>query len=1609
MERYLIFLRQLLFCCLVMAGISLPAITHGQTVTIIGDDEVCVGEVVPYVPDTINAALSYEWTVVPGTSGTVLSGNSTGANIQWSTAGGASVNLVIRDPLNNNQVVFTGSLGVTVYPLPAPFITTDVILGCQPFREDSLRDGYSEPPVFDSTNCQLVCSYSTVTYTANGSSGSTYTWDAYGSISITPTTGPTTNIQWGAPGFGEVVLTETTAAGCVTKTTMCVEIIEKPAAKFVSQPDTDPIVICRMGQVVLNDLSTGSASSPIEKWLWVWGDGHQTTSSAGSFNNPVTHQYDDPGGYEIMLVVTNSCGCTDTFRRNVEVLDPETPKISCPRVVCEGEENIYTIDQVCDDGYWEVDGGTIVYQDPYQVRVRWDNVDPNTGFGYVMYHSCEPCPTIITEEVPVVLRRGVIQGPAAICTNKNYVYRMPKWPTTDFIWSITGVGTLEPTDQRNEISLSTTVPGTILLRVSYFNTVLKCEGSAELYITVLPDGIISGDDLFCQDENQTYTLSGGLSGTWTLRNAVNTIVASSFGNTFNHTFTAAGNYKLSVQGSTFCPPEDFLITVVATPPLPDVILGPDRACPGIPLKYEGGNPLPGMSYVWSVSSGTTNSAVGDHSYITFAGAPNYAVQLRRRTTEGAGCLSDPIQKIILPAVPDFDITGPDTVCHSTEYDFNATYTDGDLYEWYINGATLGSVVANNNSPQPTILFNIPGIAGQWATISVKVTKCGTDHWEYKNVYIRGVNSITAVTLSKDTVCSNETFTLSVYTTADVNSGNYAINWGDGNTSTGTIPGGGSPYTFNYDYDTDGQTAPVTYTPVVTITDPNGCPGTLTYTAPTIVVLPRPIALVSPTGPILHCGTVSQVLTATETTGIGGSNSFTWTGPSFTGGGTSITATDFGFFYATVLNSNGCSNQSNTVQIIDTCNSAGPGNPNGNPSGCGTPPAVTLSVNSSDCGAISISTSLTGGSWMMPTAGTFTNTSIVGNTLTTTAAEAGEFTFMYQVEYSPGCYHIYYLNVLVPYVPETRYGISCNQAGGNYNVTLHDHSTQYPTTPIITRDYYALPGWTYLGSGMSTTFTQAAGTTVTYAEIIQGTALPACTSYVAVTTPAFPTVAISLVSNFNPGCINHEVFKFSRSVTGAVTGYLWDFGDGGTNASSVYNPIGKVYSAIDPSVSVSLTVTDEYGCTATDDVTISVVGNPYLGNVTAAPNPVCQGSPATLTYNAIAGGPLTNYTWYDQSTPLVTTAVPNYNVYVPGAYWVRGTGNFGCKVNTPIAPVDVIQVPAVSIAGNPNQCVDRPFTLRTQDYGPDYEYSWNGGPFGSANTLTTSIATPGGPYNYTVTIRHIPSGCIVNSPVFQVWVSTPPAPPALSYSVLNCNPYELQLTAWGAAGTYNWSNGMSGTTINTYHGGPYQVTLTDIYGCKVQSSFNTPRSPEEYIWIFPTGCFCRETGEPYIIGPIVWFNYWEWQENGSGVLGNSGYVADYWGPSPGNIYNLYLDDGNCQITSGTMYFHTDTCETGIGRPGNSTGLNSITAQVNSLSIAPNPATSNTVLSYSFVTGAKDRSIDIVDMAGRRIRSFVIESNSGAIEMPLSGYSAGTYQVVMRRDGVVVQRGKLSVTR
>ncbi|MFA6059083.1 MAG: PKD domain-containing protein [Taibaiella sp.] len=1600
--------RQFFFCCLLilLGGIE---VSSAQTerpprIGITGPSPICMGNTESYVAHSLlielNTPTIFTWTITPSTAGTILSTTNTTATIQWNTPG----TIVITATANTGEV-FTKT--IVVGALPDPVVTSNVQLACQPLGEDPKEENRQR---LKPDNCQWVCENSTVSYNAGGNAGSLYTWVVTGAASFTAF-GDSCAVNWGAAGDGIVTVTETTTSGCHTTQSFCVKIISGPTAKFDAPFDPNtPITVCTGSTLVLNDHSEGTSESPIVSWHWDFGDGHISNQAPGANNDPITHQYDAAGEYEITLIVTNSCGCSASMSLRVLVKEAHPAVITCPRVACENETVDYFVDQPCDASSWSAEGGTILNATDQSVSIIWDHVDPSTGFGYVIYKACKECEMIVAEPVPVVLNAAEIQGFTNICVDEEYVYRLPKWPTTEMNWFIvSGAGYLTQTDQRNEIVLVPTGPGTITLGCHYNNTLLECGGDAqELVINVNPKTNIEGSKVVCKGQSVTYTL-GGYSGTWALQDANGNAVGTTItGNTYTATFSQPGIYKLTVWGNTFCPVPDFYITVKGLPAAPVTISGPGSSCSGIPVKYTAGPLISGTTFQWSVSSGTVNAVTGIESFITFSGTPNYTVSVKRITTDVAQCASSEITKIVTDPIPAFQITGEDTSCHSTIQNYSLNYSEGDAYDWSISPANLGSVIDPSGgilggSPGNTIsvLWNVPPGQGALATLYVKVKKCNTYRTDSFKVFVRGVPAIVAKLisgLSDTTVCSGSPITLKLVSDYPVTSAtSVSWEWGNG---TEVFNGPAFATLYGHVYNTNGSGSQATFHPVVTIKDPNGCLGTVTATGATIYVKPAPVAYISPEGPIPQCGAFTQQLTATITNGIGGSNTYTWS-PSASNSPV-ITTSNLGFYSVVVSNSNGCSSTSNIVEIKNGCPME--------PCGPGASPAITLTGNNA-CGNINVHAVVAGSvisyEWIYPASTTLVSAPTATD-LNASFTQAGNYQFDYLAFYRNNagdtCIVDSAITVLVPYMADMRYEIACNQAGGNYKVTLADRSSLYPGI-TLTQTYYN-SSWVSLGSGLNAAVNVPGGTTNTYYMVIQdaGMVHPACTTSVIITLPEFPVANFDL-ANDPVGCVGNA-FNFWNTSTGDNLSYLWNYG----TAQSQGATGGVVYATPYINSPVTLTVTDRYGCSSSKSQLITANANPYTGTVTASPNQVCQGTPVNLAYVPATGGyPSGTYIWYRENSAVHSAAAPtsSYNVTEPGGYWIKATGIYGCVAKTNTVTVEISQVPAVSISGSTRQCANVPFTLRT-DSVAGATYVW-GAPGALIPTteprLEQNLSTPG-VYSYTVTV--ILNGCSRTSGVFPLTVNSTPAQPVTSMDIA-CQPYHVTLTAGGpAVGTYNWSNGGYGPSIDTYEGGYYQVVYTDTNGCKSDAgTINVPKDPASYLWIFPKGCFCKRLGETYMIGPIVAFEEWQWLQDGVVSAVGSGLMPLYY-PAPGHTYSMSLYNGYCTVVSDPMYIDNEGCE----KPVESALASMVKPGLQPKSLMmllPNPARETTKLVYGFVPGGHNRSIEVYDMMGRRLKVHTVTADRGELVLPMAEYSAGVYQIVMKENGIIIQQGKLSLTR
>lgn len=1613
-----------LWLLLLLTAFLSPGFASGQSaITITGPGTACVGDVPTYTFSPTIAGTTYTWSVT--SQGTIQTPGASAGLITWVSAGSATVTVTGKDI--NGQTVAQGTLPVSVGTTPNPVLTASSEVNCMPL--DTV--GGDKAPPRDTSSCKKVCAYSKVYYSVANIPGATYSWSVNGDVVHFPA-GNTCEVDWGSAGYGNVTVT-VTHGSCTGSASMCVQIIEGPQAHFLTMPNTpspDHISVCLNSTVIFIDQSTSPAGSPIVSWVWDFGDGTYSSQGVGTQNGPVEHVYVHPGSFIATLTVTNACGCSSSFLIKVEVSKLPGVKIECPRVSCEGEVLKYYIDNPdCQSGSWQAIGGQVLSQNPQEATIIWNQIDPS-GFGYLSYTTeCGDCPGTTTIKVPVMQQHGFIHGTTSVCPDKQYEYTLPQWPTTKFTWSVTGNGTLEGTDQPNKVVVLTGASGSYTLHVEYCNTLINCSGSADLTATIMPPALATGPSVVCLNEQHTYNLSGASTATWTLTdpNGITTVYNNV--GSISPTFTLSGSYTLEIAGN-FCAPEPMKIKVDEKPATPTSIIGPDKTCIGVPVQYTAQAPVAGTVFEWQNMNGSVNASGGTSTYATFTSLSG-TLKVFRVTTDAAQCKSDPLVKVVQPDMPssisiNYSIPTAPEVCGSTQWGFDASYTNGDLYDWSIIPANAASVVSGNATPNVQILFNNPLYQGQTVAVALAITKCGATEYDTAWFQVNSIPDYTA-SASPNPACAGVqvAFTL----TPTLQSGSTA-NWdfGDGSTSSNAV----------HTYANTGATA--TYNPTVTITSNCGISNTIQVGA--LTVLPAPVVTVTP-GAVTGCNTVSATLAASITTGIGGTNTFAWSGPTTSppppscGTCTQWNINQFGDYQVTVTNSNGCSSTSNIVHVTEVC----PVPPcTGN-----YPQLVSSSSSFVSCGRVKAtvhysvnSCTILSQNWISPVEAQNIVTT-TGTTATATASfpDAGYYTFAYKVTYTNStgdtCYVAFPQTVYVPFVGGMLYSVACG-SGSNYVVTIFDHSHIFPGENI-NHSYAYRPGtsgtWiTITGAGLSVTKNLPAGT-YQIREVINSSttpAAPSCTMIETIVLPAKPVANFTFTSDVAPNtpCERDVPVHFTNTSTPLpLSGleFLWDFGGTPDYTNNQQAP-GKMFNS-SPGQTVILTVTDpNTGCVSTKQQTVQVANDPYWdGNkrprISTNPNPpVCEGTPITLSYQLpISGGTAypPSYQWFLNNNPIPNATSGSYGATVDGGYRVIGTDVHGCRAPSEFKTIAFIHVPPAVISGKTDYCDQEAFTLNGfagNVTGLTYEWRRNPGNVlvGTGSSIEQTLGV--GTVSYTLTLTL--NGCTSVSQVFPVTIHANPPDPVPAFNIVNCNPYTVELTATNPqSGTYNWSNGASGSPAYAYAGGAYRVVFTNQYGCRSTDSIHVPRSPEEYLWIFPTGCFCQSLFEgtrcgrdkPYITGPIISFAHWYYLFNGTANASGVGYVPPYYNFYPNGTYNLKLDNGYCTATSGDMYVGGDYCDRTGQRP---TGIYNLNDLLPMLQLAPNPAKNEVQISYRLVASGGSQSLEIYDQLGRKLKSIDLEGLKGSLKLPLGGYAAGTYQVLLKQDGKVIKQSKLSVT-
>jgi hypothetical protein len=397
------------------------------------------------------------------------------------------------------------------------------------------------------------------------------------------------------------------------------------------------------------------------------------------------------------------------------------------------------------------------------------------------------------------------------------------------------------------------------------------------------------------------------------------------------------------------------------------------------------------------------------------------------------------------------------------------------------------------------------------------------------------------------------------------------------------------------------------------------------------------------------------------------------------------------------------------------------------------------------------------------------------------------------------------------------------------------------------------------------------------------------------------------SDFTKTCVSNS----SGATIGeaAVSGNIYEWSPAtGLSSATVANPIANPTMTTTYIVTVTTIST---GCTATDQVTVTVNNTPPSANAGSDFTKTCvsNSSGATIGEAAVSGN---IYAW-SPATGLssATVANPIANPTMTTTYIVTVTTiSTGCTATDQVT-VTVNNTPPSANAGSDftKTCVSNSSGATIGEAAVSGNiYAWSPATGLSSATVANPIANPTMTTTYIVTVTTISTGCAATDQVTVTVNNTPPSANAGSDKELTCSITQLILSGSSSTSgtTYNWvassgGNIVSGATtltptVNT--AGTYTLTVTTTAtGCTATDialvTLNNTSPPIPTVVIVPANCFSNGSANVSNYNPTL--NY---TSNPSGLKFESGgVISDF---MCGIAYTVTAKNTNNCVSSSSSF-------------------------------------------------------------------------------------------------------------
>jgi gliding motility-associated-like protein len=449
-----------------------------------------------------------------------------------------------------------------------------------------------------------------------------------------------------------------------------------------------------------------------------------------------------------------------------------------------------------------------------------------------------------------------------------------------------------------------------------------------------------------------------------------------------------------------------------------------------------------------------------------------------------------------------------------------------------------------------------------------------------------------------------------------------------------------------------------------------------------------------------------------------------------------------------------------------------------------------------------------------------------------------------------------------------------------------------------------------------------------------------------------------VSNDTTICTGNSVTLTASAILGSNPyTYSWNPGNVTTASYTVTPANTTAYIS---------SVTDRWGCFATDTVNVTVQGG-GTQSFTVNPNPVCENVPVTVTYTGTSPSNAT-YTWgFDGGTIVSGSGQGPYEIVWSGTgskTIALDVSSGGCAFPQVTQPVTINANPVADAGTDATVCSGNSVQLGAATVA-GYTYQWlpaaNLSSSNIANPVCTATNTGSSPLVIQYILSVMQNNC---ADADTVTVTINPSSPTTISATGNtgfCSGGSVTLNADSVFSAYLWSNNQPTASVTVTQSGTYTLTGTDANGCQyISNSITVTAYPNPALSLVSS---TDESCAGFANGTIT-------------VTSNTGTAPfNYvWNTTPpqNSATAISLSAGSYHVTVTDI----NNCS--------ATGSYSVNAAL------PLTITVNNITNTS-CAGLSDGAISVTANGGTPAYNYAW--NTGSTANPLTGVDAGTYNVTV----------------